>query len=362
MAPVEIDHVPRSIIAPVKNMKVVDKAMSLPLVSSAYTEVTRVTSPYMESTMTRVSPVVEMVSPMVDTVKTKVEEQLVTRIPTGISETVTSYQAKAVDQVIAAVEKVDGFACSGIDQLTEKVPQLKDATPKLIEETKSSVTTFVTGWSEYFASFSVALVTLKVVDATLDKVETILKATECDTAKTMSDYVKTIHDTANTLRLGAVKRAGTPLAKKIEEGTIPESLMEVSGLQSVMERLGLVGGEVPETKEDATAEEAKVPEVEKVTTEEAKVSVPEAEKVVTEEAKVPEVVKDTTEEVKVPEAEKVVTEEDKVPVVVKDTTEEDTKVVETATEAIVATDAVSKKSSSKKSKKGSKESTPVLDL
>ena len=106
MAPVEIDHVPRSIIAPVKNMKAVEKAMSLPLVSSAYTEVTRVTSPYMESTMTKVSPVVEMVSPMVDTVKTRVEEQLMTHVPTGISETVQSVQVKAVDQVIAAVEKV----------------------------------------------------------------------------------------------------------------------------------------------------------------------------------------------------------------------------------------------------------------
>ena len=102
----------------------------------------------------------------------------------------------------------------------------------------------MTGWSEYFASFSVALVTLKVVDATLDKVETILKATEYDTAKTVIDYVKTIHDTANTLRIGAVKSAGTPLAKKIEDCTIPESLMEVSGVQSVMERLGLVSGEV----------------------------------------------------------------------------------------------------------------------
>merc|ERR1712147_168019 len=211
--------------------KVVDKAMSPPLVSSAYTEVTRVTSPYMESTMTRVSPVVEMVSPMVDSVKTRVEEQLMTHIPTNISETVQTVQAKAVDQVIAAVEKVDGYACSGIDQLTEKVPQLKDATPKLIEETKSSVTSFVTGWSEYFASFSMALVTLKVVDATLIRVETILKAAEYDTAKTVSSYVKTIHDNANTLRIGAVKRAGTPLAKKTEDGTISESLMEVTGLQ-----------------------------------------------------------------------------------------------------------------------------------
>ena len=110
MAPVEIEHVPRSIIAPVKNMKVVDKAMSLPLVSSAYTEVTRVTSPYMESTYNKVSPVVEntleMVSPMVDSVKTKVEEQVLPHIPTQITETVQNYQEAAVDQVIAVVEKV----------------------------------------------------------------------------------------------------------------------------------------------------------------------------------------------------------------------------------------------------------------
>jgi len=309
MAPVEIDHVPRSIIAPVKNMKVVDKAMSLPLVSSAYSEVTRVTSPYMESTMTKVSPVVEMVSPMVDSVKTRVEEQLMTHVPTGISETVQSVQAKAVDQVIAAVEKVDSYACSGIDQLTEKVPQLKDATPKLIEETKSSVSSFVTGWSEYFASFSVALVTLKVVDATLDQVETILKATECDTAKTVSAYVKTIHDTANTLRIGAVKSAGTPLAKKIEDCTIPESLMEVTGIQSVMEMLGLVGGEVTEVKKDVTEEESIQEKVDETPSESVQENVDE----------------------KLAEAPSTVEE-------------------------------VTKKTFSKKSKKGSKESSPVGDL
>merc|ERR1719331_1826048 len=134
---------------------------------------------------------------MVDSVKTSVEEQLTTYIPTGISETVQTVQAK-------------------------------------------------------------------VVDATLDRVETILKAAECDTANTVSDYVKTIQDTANTLRIGAVKSAGTPLAKKIEDGTIPESLMEVSGLQIVMEKLGLVGGEV--------TEDAKVTDVNTDVTEDAKIT------------------------------------------------------------------------------------------
>ena len=113
MAPVEIDHVPRSIIAPVKNMKVVDKAMSLPLVSSACSEVTRVTSPIMESTYNKVSPVVEntleMVTPMMDSVKSKVEEQVLPHIPAKITETVQNYQEVTVDKVIAAVEKVGHY-------------------------------------------------------------------------------------------------------------------------------------------------------------------------------------------------------------------------------------------------------------
>ena len=176
------------------------------------------------------------------------------------------------------------------------------------------MSSFVTGWSEYFASFSVALVTLKVVDAALDQVETILKATECDTAKTVSAYVKTIHDTANTLRIGAVKSAGTPLAKKIEDCTIPESLMEVSGIQSVMERLGLVGGEVSE-----------VTEVKKDATEEAKVQ---------EESIQEKVVETPSESIQ-------------------------ENVDEKLTEVPATAEEVTKKTSSKKSKKGLKESTPV---
>merc|ERR1712147_219587 len=242
MAPVEIDHVPRSIIAPVKNMKVVDKALSLPLVSSAYTEVTRVTSPYMESTYNKVSPVVEttmgMVSPMVDNVKTRVEEQVIPHLPTKITETVQTVQNYAIDNVTAAVEKVDHFACGGIDQLTEKVPQLKDATPKLIEETKSSVTSYVTGWTDYFASFSLSQVALKVVDSSLDLVDGALNKIGSEESSTMRSGVRMVHSTANTIRLDAVKKAGSEKAKKIEEASIIGALIEVSGLQDLLALFG----------------------------------------------------------------------------------------------------------------------------
>jgi len=257
MAPVEIDHVPRSIIAPVKNMKVVDKAMSLPLVSSAYTEVTRVTSSYMESTYNKVSPVVEttmgMVSPMVDNVKTKVEEQVMSHIPTKLTETVQTVQNYAIDNVTAAVEKVDHFACGGIDQLTEKVPQLKDATPKLIEETKSSVTSYVTGWTDYFASFSLSQVVLKVVDSSLDLVDGALNKVGSVESGTMRSGVRMVHSTANTIRLDAVKKAGSEKAKKIEEASIIGALIEVSGLQDL---LAIFGFKL-KTTETVKEEEAK---------------------------------------------------------------------------------------------------------
>merc|ERR1712184_189950 len=254
MAPVEIDHVPRSIIAPVKNMKVMDKAMSLPLVSSAYSEVTRVTSPYMESTYNKVSPVVEttmgMVSPMVDNVKTKVEEQVIPHIPTKIAETVQTVQNYAIDNVTAAVEKVDHFACGGIDQLTEKVPQLKDATPKLIEETKSSVTTFVTGWTDYFASFSLSQVALKVVDSSLDLVDGALNKIGSEETGTVRSGVMMVHSTANTIRLDAVKKAGSEKAKKIEEASIIGALLEVSGLQDLLAMFGFKLKTTETVKED----------------------------------------------------------------------------------------------------------------
>ena len=124
MAPVEIDHVSLENL----NLKVVDKAMELPVVNSAYSEVTRIASPispYVESTLTKVEAGYQ-------SIKTQVEERVVPHIPQNISTHVSA----TVESVTAAVEKVDNYACSGIDQLTEKMPQLKESTPELVQETK----------------------------------------------------------------------------------------------------------------------------------------------------------------------------------------------------------------------------------
>merc|ERR1712131_331658 len=124
-------------------------------------------TPMMETTWSKVTPVVA-------TVKSQVEEKGMPVTPSEVTETVQTVHNVAVSNSSAAVEKVDNFATGGIDQLTEKVPQLKETTPKLIENTKTSVTSYFTAVTEYAASFSVAQVALKAVDASLEMVDGVL--------------------------------------------------------------------------------------------------------------------------------------------------------------------------------------------
>merc|ERR1719429_184083 len=173
-----------------------------------------------------------------ESVKTQVEEKVTPLIPASVTETVQSGYNATVEQVSAAVEKVDNFACGGIDQLTEKVPQLKEATPQM-------------------------------VDAGLNMVDAGLKAIGSDAEGTVRVGVRKVHSTANTIRIEAVKKAGTEKAKKIEEETIMGALLEVSGLQEMFGMLGFSLGTTNTT--EGTEEETAAP------VEIAKTSPPEAE-------------------------------------------------------------------------------------
>jgi hypothetical protein len=136
MASVEIDTIPYDIMAPVKNLKVVDKAFELPLVTSAYTEIASLASPltpYLENTVSTITPMVEV---GYNTFKTKMEESVMPHLPEGTSEKFQSNMNGAVAHLTAVVEKVDAFACGGMDHLVGKVPALREATPELIKNTK----------------------------------------------------------------------------------------------------------------------------------------------------------------------------------------------------------------------------------
>ena len=171
-------------------------------------------------------------------------------IPAKVTETVAHVQTAAVEHVTSAVEKVDSFACGGIDQLTDKVPQLKEATPKILEETKTSVSSYLGRVTDYAASFSVSQLALKVLDSGLDLVDGALTSLGSEEEGAARSGVKMVHSAANTIRVAAVNKAGTEKARKIEEASIVGAFMEVSGLMDLLEMLGFL---VRKTDEQETA-------------------------------------------------------------------------------------------------------------
>merc|ERR1712162_5320 len=253
MAPVEVETIPYDIMAPAKNLKVVDKAFELPLVTSAYTEITSLASPltpYVENTVTTITPMVEAGYTVI---KTKVEGRGMPHLPEGTVETLQSKMDGAVAHLTVAVQKADSLACGGVDQLVEKVPALKEATPELVKNTKATLATYFTSATSFLASFSLAQVALKVVDTGLEVVEQVIAMTGGSEENIIASGIKTIHTTANTIRIEGNKKAGTEKAKRIEEASIVGALVEVSGLSCLLNMLGLKVAETATVYEDEHA-------------------------------------------------------------------------------------------------------------
>ena len=103
---------------------------------------------------------------------------------------------------------------------------------------QENVSSYITAATDYTASFSLAQVALKVVDAGLTAVEGILsKAGQGEDTGVVAGLRK-VHSTANTIRLSAVKKAGTEKAKKIEEGSILEAVLFLFGISELISSLG----------------------------------------------------------------------------------------------------------------------------
>merc|ERR1719318_1576887 len=185
-----------------------------------------------------------------NTIKAKVEENVMPHLPEGMSESVQANMTSAVDHITAAVEKIDTLACGGLEQLTEKVPALKEETPELIANSKEAATSYFTLATTYMASFSPAQVALKVLDSGLDVVEGAVLLTGASEEGTTWSSIKKIHAIANTVRIDGNKMAGTIKARKIEEASILGALAEVSGLNYILGSLGLLASEEEDSTED----------------------------------------------------------------------------------------------------------------
>ena len=142
MPPVEIDSIPRYVVAP---LKIVDKAMKLPLVSDTYNQVSKLAqplTPYVETIKNVASPYMEKLSPMVESgfisIKTKAEENILPQLPEGTTDNLQAKLDSAKEQLASAYGNLDSLACEGLENLTSKVPSLKEATPELFETSKVS--------------------------------------------------------------------------------------------------------------------------------------------------------------------------------------------------------------------------------
>merc|ERR1719318_195091 len=197
-------------------------------------------SPYVENSVTTITPMVEI---GYNTIKAKVEENVMPHLPEGMSESVQA-------NMTSAVEKIDTLACGGLEQLTEKVPALKEKTPELIANSKETATSYFTLATNYMASFSLAQVALKIVDSGLDVVEGAVLLTGASEEGTTLSSIKKIHAIANTVRIDGNKMAGTTKARKIEEASILGALAEVSGLNYILGSLGLLASAEEDSTED----------------------------------------------------------------------------------------------------------------
>merc|ERR1719300_145272 len=155
---------------------------------------------YVESSLNKVMPLVK-------TIKTQLDDKVVPLIPHTISECVNTKVSATKENVTAAVDKMDGLVCSGIDQVTERATKLREASSKLVKDTKSSVSSYLTDVTDYAASFSVAQLALKLTDVGLDVVEGVLTVGAGEQSAVL-DGVKKIHTSANTIRISGMRKAG----------------------------------------------------------------------------------------------------------------------------------------------------------
>merc|ERR1711972_912072 len=183
--------------------------------------------PYVDQT-------VATLMPLVDVAKSKVEETVVPRLPEGTTESVKSKLDTAMSTLSEAVEKVDTYACGGVDQLLEKMPVLKEQTPTLVQTTKDAIVTQTDNLVLYYPSFSLVLFALKVVDSSLSILEQTLERARVPEDNKVASGIRMVHGYANTKRVQGIIKSGSEKARRIEDASILGAFLEVLGLASLL--------------------------------------------------------------------------------------------------------------------------------
>jgi len=222
-------------------LKIVDKAMRIPLVADAVV-----------LTKSKVSPLVESVTPMAAQLegpmiglKNRAEEILRAKLPEEVKTNVSS-------AVASTVANLDSLACKGLDHLTESVPVLKSPTPEVLETSKEVAMSCVGLAKEYMASFTIAQMALKLSDVCLDMVDSTLKETGLCEKNPVSNILNKFRRETRAMRRAGMKRRGgfAPPAKSIGEVSMFGAVCEILGVNFFLSAIGLVL--VPRNKPDAS--------------------------------------------------------------------------------------------------------------
>jgi len=243
MAPVEIDTIPRDVVAApsVPHLKIVDKAFELPLVNDTYNEVTRLVqplTPFVETAKENVEKLAPIFESGFISMKNKAEEKFFPQLPEGTTVKIQAKLDTAMEKAASAVGSLDSLACVGLDHLTAKVPALKEATPELMGTFKD----YAEYAQEYVASLSISQIALKLSDKGLQLAADALKFSGLEETKTFKPVLKTIKDirrNARAFRRAGAKAAGMKPARTIGEASLLGAVAEIVGLNFFLSVVGL---------------------------------------------------------------------------------------------------------------------------
>jgi len=181
---------------PCDQLKIVGKALELPVVKDAVDEVSKIASPLKNM----VKQGVEIISPSVERIQNKAK--VIIPEDTGIYSTFGA----AKEKMAAVVDNLDSLACSGLDDLTSKVPVLRSPTPDLVDSIKETSNSYIGSSKEFLASFWISQFALRIGDRGLQYVEDTLNFVGIGESKHLNPVTTRINSVRRDIR--ALRRNG----------------------------------------------------------------------------------------------------------------------------------------------------------
>merc|ERR1712071_412110 len=152
MPPVELNTVPVSEVSrqTFSDLKLVDKAMEIPVVSDTFSELEKV-----KNTLSENQKVQTVKTFMEDGLQKLKDSEKVKDIVDNetLNKSVSTVKDAVLPKVTGALDKLDHLACDGIDSLTHAIPALNTSTPELYQSTRDAAKGYLLWATEKLTGF-----------------------------------------------------------------------------------------------------------------------------------------------------------------------------------------------------------------